>query len=428
MSVEESQTLRRSRFYSGVDLYPVRLIHRCVFPSFPGTHRLARATCTRTRLPVALTCLWFVLWCQTSYGEKSWGRDLAPGISYYHIKLGSPAWPNHVFVLKINYTSPSLQVKPVLAYDRVGRLERVSRLCRRVGALAAINGTFFTRGGQPALPIGLVIVDGKVLQKTNLYRTAFGLTDRGTPIIGVPRAQLQVDLPQKHRAVGLWGINRPRKANEVILYTSEYGSRTLTNASGVEIAVRNGQVVQHTVNNTPIPAEGYVLSFHGTSREMCPWFEIGDPVRRAFSLSAGWESVVEALSGGPRLVAEGRVYVGQHRENFGRIYRGPNPRTAVGVTYDHKLLFVVVDGRQAGYSVGMTFTELARLLVRLGAKEAMGLDSGGSSVMSLRGKIMNRPSEGRERPASNALAVWYRQENIAHKAGGTPGRISLATE
>ncbi|MBI3921661.1 MAG: phosphodiester glycosidase family protein [Armatimonadetes bacterium] len=409
-------------------MYLVRLIHRCVFLSFPGTHRLARATCTRTRLPVALTCLWFGLWCQTSYGEKSWGRDLAPGISYYHIKQGSPAWPNHVFVLKINYTSPCLRVKPVLAYDHVGRLERVSRLCRRVGALAAINGTFFSRGEKPALPIGLVIVDGKVLQKTKLYRTAFGITDRGTAIIGVPRAQLQVDLPHGHRTVGLWGINRPRKADEVILYTSEYGTRTRTNPSGLEIVVRNGQVVQRTVNNTPIPSEGYVLSFHGTSRGMFPWFELGEPVRRAFSLSAGWESVVEALSGGPRLVAEGRVYVGQHRENFGKNYRVPNPRTAVGVTYDHKLLFVVVDGRQVGYSVGMTFTELARLLVRLGAKEAMGLDSGGSSVMSLRGTIVNRPSEGRERPASNALAVWHLQEDLAHKSGDTPGGIRLATE
>lgn len=341
--------------------------------------------------------------------ERWWGKVLAPGVDFYHLRIGSSEWPNHAFVLKVDYALPAIEVKPVLAWDRVGRLEKVSRICQRSGAVAAINGSFFARDRKPPLPIGMVVLDGKVLQKTRLYRTTAGFTKQGTVIIGVPKVEFNVQLPKKERQITLWGINRPRKANEVILYTSEYGSRTRTNPYGMEIVVRDGRVVKVATNNTPIPEDGYVLSFHGASRRMAAWFEVNDAVKRDFQVSAGWEDVVDAVPGGPRLVADGKVHVGHAREHFTASYRAPNPRTAFGVTYDQKLLFVVVDGRQPGYSVGMTYKELARLMVRLGAKEAMGLDGGGSSVMTISGSVVNYPSDGVERPASNALAVWSRR-------------------
>ena len=58
-----------------------------------------------------------------------------------------------------------------------------------------------------------------------------------------------------------------------------------------------------------------------------------------------------------------------------------------------------------GLSVGMTFPELAAYMVKLGCQEAMNLDGGGSSTMWVSGNTMNSPSEGRERPAANALVV-----------------------
>ena len=65
---------------------------------------------------------------------------------------------------------------------------------------------------------------------------------------------------------------------------------------------------------------------------------------------------------------------------------------------------VVVDGRQAGYSVGMTTFEMALTMVRLGAVRAMQLDGGGSSTLAFDGKVLNRPSDGRERPISTGSA------------------------
>ena len=58
------------------------------------------------------------------------------------------------------------------------------------------------------------------------------------------------------------------------------------------------------------------------------------------------------------------------------------PRTAVGVTGDNKLLLMTVDGRQPGFSEGVTLVELANLLAGYGAVNAINLDGGGSSTMA----------------------------------------------
>jgi hypothetical protein len=71
------------------------------------------------------------------------------------------------------------------------------------------------------------------------------------------------------------------------------------------------------------------------------------------------------------------------------------------------VLLVVVDGRQSGYSVGMTTFEMAQTMMRLEAVRAIQLDSGGSSTLAFDGKVLNRPSDGRERPISTALMLQY---------------------
>lgn len=84
-----------------------------------------------------------------------------------------------------------------------------------------------------------------------------------------------------------------------------------------------------------------------------------------------------------------------------------HPRTAVG--WDpttRRLWLVVVDGRQGGYSLGMTLPELAELLESLGVREAINLDGGGSTVMVVRGRRVSRPSDDAgERPVVNALLL-----------------------
>ena len=91
-----------------------------------------------------------------------------------------------------------------------------------------------------------------------------------------------------------------------------------------------------------------------------------------------------------------------------------HPRTALGVDAAGRwLCLVVVDGRQPGYSVGMTMHELATLMAQLGCTRAINLDGGGSSILLAADAtgtmaITNRPSSGSPRPIPLMIGVRRR--------------------
>jgi exopolysaccharide biosynthesis protein len=66
---------------------------------------------------------------------------------------------------------------------------------------------------------------------------------------------------------------------------------------------------------------------------------------------------------------------------------------------------MVVDGRQGGYSHGMTYNDVAAAMIELGATEAINLDGGSSSTFILNGEVINRPSGGQERDVLNAVFI-----------------------
>ena len=122
------------------------------------------------------------------------------------------------------------------------------------------------------------------------------------------------------------------------------------------------------------------------------------------------EGAWNTLSFGPAIVENGTVVDGIENveidTNFGNhSIQGDQPRTAVGVIDENHLVFVVVDGRQEGYSEGVTLTELADIMVSLGATTAYNLDGGGSSTMYFNGAVINQPSNGGERPTSDILYI-----------------------
>ncbi len=89
-----------------------------------------------------------------------------------------------------------------------------------------------------------------------------------------------------------------------------------------------------------------------------------------------------------------------------------HPRTVVGLdATGKKLTILVVDGRKPGVAVGMNYDELAAEMLRLGCRQALNLDGGGSSVMAVRAigkdkmEILNVPTDGRERAVANVLGI-----------------------
>ena len=120
----------------------------------------------------------------------------------------------------------------------------------------------------------------------------------------------------------------------------------------------------------------------------------------------------QVIGGGPQLV-HGCIAL-PVTGNFGVRHRSKirNPRTAVGLdARGTRLTILVVDGRKPHVALGMTYSELAAEMVRLGCREALNLDGGGSSLLAVkdlksgRMQILNHPTDGRERAVANVLGV-----------------------
>ena len=121
--------------------------------------------------------------------------------------------------------------------------------------------------------------------------------------------------------------------------------------------------------------------------------------------------VDQAISGFYPLMLEGKIVVDENDIPAKR-----HPRTAVGVSQDRKYIYlVVVDGRQTGFSEGVTLLELAQQMRALAAYEALNLDGGGSTTLVLEGDdkkpmVKNRPihrgEPGTERAVANHLGVY----------------------
>lgn len=114
------------------------------------------------------------------------------------------------------------------------------------------------------------------------------------------------------------------------------------------------------------------------------------------------------VGGGPVLVKGDSIHITYNEEIFwgsgvGRDNR--DPRTAVGFTDDGRAILLVADGRQAN-SQGLSLPEMAQLMIDLGCVEAMNLDGGGSSMMSVGSTLVNRPQGSTsQRPVATFLAI-----------------------
>lgn len=81
------------------------------------------------------------------------------------------------------------------------------------------------------------------------------------------------------------------------------------------------------------------------------------------------------------------------------------PRTIIGEYANGDIILIVVDGRRYNWSSGVTLERLQEKLLELGVKEAYNLDGGGSTSMVYQGEILNRPSDGKERPVVTNIVV-----------------------
>lgn len=125
------------------------------------------------------------------------------------------------------------------------------------------------------------------------------------------------------------------------------------------------------------------------------------------------EGMRDAVEFGPNLIVNGK-----EAKIHGDGGWGIAPRTVIAQRKDGVVLFLVIEGRLPGYSVGANMNQVIEILHRYKAYNAANLDGGASSTMAVNGKLYNRPSAGGEyggRTVSNAWIVTNTQNKKVPK-------------
>lgn len=364
------------------------------------------------------------------------GVEVERGVQWTTIVRRHPA--ERINVL----TAEPGRVRAVLSNDRVARRERVSSMGERVEAVAGVNGGFFAPSGDP---VGVLAIDGELVSEPVDGRSALLLPPPGTAAPGSARiapVRYTGRITVNGRSREIDGINRTRglipacggrggdfptirpnalltcsDSSELVLLSPRYGARPPAEG-GVEAIVRDGIVTRVRPPGVGgVPRRGVLLTGTGDAARFLrnvtlPRSRMEISHRIAVGGRPAELAGLTAVGGGPRILRAGRVAVAAKAEGFAPLraffqsfVAGRQPRTLAGVRADGALLLVTVDGRAPGWSAGMTLPEAARLMRSLGARDALNLDGGGSSTMTVRGEVVNRPSDRVERAVSDGLFV-----------------------
>jgi exopolysaccharide biosynthesis protein len=97
--------------------------------------------------------------------------------------------------------------------------------------------------------------------------------------------------------------------------------------------------------------------------------------------------VRDAVTFQPKFIVNGKGLVRNQADGWGIA-----PRTCMAQKKDGTIMFIVVDGRQPGYSLGASLYDIQQILLEKGAVTAANLDGGSSSVLVKDDKVVNRPS------------------------------------
>ncbi|HKH12915.1 MAG TPA: phosphodiester glycosidase family protein [Rubrobacter sp.] len=362
---------------------------------------------------------------------------------------GKTTGPWVVHVLRVDPDRYDGELGPELATEVVPERELLTSISARTDALAAVNGGYFVIGpndGTPGDLAGISVLDGELVSEAVDGRTSLVLPPgdgAGADVaalsdtIGAASSDGATRLVDgKNRKPGLIRgcggeggdvpTERPKHdftctdPSELILFEPIFGATTepgegaeaVLDASGRVTALREGR-------GGPIPPDGSVLSGTG---EGADWLRAharpGREIRFSEKVSGEGAKIgagTGVVNGGPRLLEDGQEEITAFDEGFVypenpefyyRFGERRNPRTLAGTTPDGDLLLVAVDGRRPGYSVGASFEEGAGIMDALGPDEAVNLDGGGSTGMTVEQRLVTRPSDSTgERPIGDAVLV-----------------------
>ncbi|MBM4355808.1 MAG: phosphodiester glycosidase family protein, partial [Deltaproteobacteria bacterium] len=297
---------------------------------------------------------------------------------------------------------------------------------------AAVNGDYYPPGLASRDPLGLLIARGRILSAA---RGTTGLLLDSQNRAHVGRYPVEMRVVGDGVDLGVADMNRKAGRNEAVLYAGRF--RTKSEAQWGCTALRLLPPIGEPMVNRTVPATVVAVGDAGRMRKLeADEYLLVACGKAAEALAGVSESTqlsletrvpdvdwvpVEALSGGPRILREGRVSIETREERLTPGMKGwvpkRHPRTAAGTGGDGRTLFLLVAEGRLPHTEGMTAAEAACVLRHAGASDALLFDGGGSSSLLLGEKFVNKPQMWRNRSGrsvADTLAVV--------RAGGPTGQ------
>ncbi len=367
-------------------------------------------------------------------------EQLHPGVTWTQLRGGGPL---SIDVAKVHADAP-VRLVPVISdgelYDDPPdrRHAPVTSMCSAVGGVVCVNADFWVcpSCGPPG---GGVVVDGVPLRTPTVLHPQVTMLADGRLVTDDLHVEVRLEAvfepddgggavddvieePEEPRVetVTISEINRHRP-DGLVLYSPTWAGSTHRDDQSVEAvfagpvpAIGNATEVgirEVGGHDRSIPDDGFVIAAAGPDRNrfaetMTAW---RDADRITLHVGANLPAVM-STGGHPVILRDGHAVPLDQADPK---VRNRHPRTLLGWNASGDLWVLTIDGRQPGHSIGVTLGEAVDHLRRLGATDAMNLDGGGSSTFVTAAAcpdgrtpcIRNRPSDGRERHLSTALAL-----------------------
>lgn len=324
--------------------------------------------------------------------------EVEKGVKYVRMIRFYKNKPVRINIVEMSLgVNQGLAVEPAIASETLASRNKISNIAGRDNAIVAINGGYFKP--QTGVPLGTLMINKKVYTGPIYDRVAMGIFDNG---FEMARVQLKANVVTNKGGLKIDNINQPRMlSTNTIVYTPDWGEYSPPSPKyGKQLVISGGKLIKTSYGRSQIPKDGFVIV--GPQKSL-------DTIANArkfkldIKINPEWKDVNHIISGGPYLVKNGDIYVDMTAQKLASI-GGRNPRTAIGYTKDNSLIMLTADGRE-GASIGLTLVELANLMKKLGCVNAMNLDGGGSTVMYVKGKIVNKPAVQGGIPLSHTLSI-----------------------
>lgn len=382
---------------------------------FYGIKRLLAAFVAAT-LTFTAAGVTTVFAAQAVYENKT-QETITRGVTYEKNSRMTTDGIQDIYVLTIDLTESTLELKEVESKTEYGLKETVQKMLTDNGAIAGVNSDFFGMAGTYSAGFGPVVRDGELVsagtsinQDKNQYGT-YVKDKNGNSIFTYFKTT--VKFSNSAKTIDLASINKVTSMVFPILFNREAATSTADLDKRfdnlVKFVVQNNTItyISQKGETVEVPENGYLIVMSGDYyTNAASVFKVGDPVTLQVSSTIDFDQIDTAFGGGGLLLLDG-----QEAPATDIVAAGRQPRTAFGVSQDGtKAIMMVVDGR--GGSIGATHSEMAALMKEYGAYEALHLDGGGSSTMVVQTvddaapQLQNTPSDGAQRKVIASVGVF----------------------